>query len=313
MNQALHVLTLACAVLLASPSSIRAQELEPRLYQNVPVGLNAFLIGYGFSTGNVLFDSSLPIEDGEADVHTVFAAYIRTLDFFGRSGKVDVVLPFADADFQGFLDGEFRTRTPTGFADPRFRLAVNLTGSPPLTGEEFAKYQQQTIVGASLQVIVPLGQYDSTKLINLGSNRWSFRPEVAVSQRFRRWFFEVAGGAWLFTTNDNFFGGQTLEQNSLYYIKGDIIYNFRFLRGLWLSFNAGWANGGETTVDGVFKANLQRNSRLGSTLNIPLTRQNSLKVVYMSGLTTRLGSDFDSITLVYQFTWGGKRGKPAGQ
>ena len=311
MRRAWCVLTLGCSALVASP--IRAQELEPRLYQNVPVGLNAVLIGYGFSTGNVLFDSSLPVEDGQADVHTVFAGYLRTLDFFGRSGKVDVVLPFSDADFQGLLDGEFRTRTPTGFADPRLRLAVNLTGSPPLSGQEFAKYRQETIVGASLQVIVPLGQYDSTKLINLGSNRWSFRPEVAVSQRFRRWFFEVAGGAWLFTTNDNFFGGQTLEQNPLAYLKGDIIYNFPFLRGLWLSFNAGLANGGETTVDGVFKANLQRNTRLGSTLNIPLTRQNSLKVVYMSGLTTRLGSDFDSITLVHQFTWGGKRGKPAGQ
>jgi hypothetical protein len=162
-------------------------------------------------------------------------------------------------------------------------------------------------------VIVPLGQYDSTKLINLGTNRWSFRPEVAVSQRLRRWFLEVAGGAWLFTTNDNFFGGQTLEQNPFYYIKGDIIYNFRFRRGLWLSFNAGWGNGGEATVEGVFKANLRRNTRLGSTLNIPLTPRNSLKVVYMSGLTTRLGSDFDSINLVYQFMWGGKRGRPGGQ
>ena len=108
-------------------------------------------------------------------------------------------------------------------------------------------------------------------------------------------------------TNDDFFGGQTLEQNPFYYVKGDIIYNFRFLRGLWLSFNAGWANGGETTVDGLFKANPQRNSRLGSTLNIPLAPRNSLKVVYTSGLTTRLGADFDSINLVYQYTWGGKR------
>jgi len=243
MKRASYVLTLACAVVLASPFLIQAQELEPRLYQNVPVGLNAVLFGYGFSTGNVLFDSTLPIEDGDADVRTFSAAYIRTLDFFGRTGKVDIVLPFSDADFQGIVDGEFRTRTPTGFADPRVRLAVNLTGSPPLARQEFATYRQQTIVGVSLQVIVPLGQYDATKLINLGSNRWSFRPEAAVSHRLRSWFLEVAGGAWLFTTNDNFFGGQTLEQRPLYYLKGDIIYNFRFRRGLWLSFNGGWASG----------------------------------------------------------------------
>ncbi len=297
------------ALLVSFP--VRSQDLEPRLYQNAPIGLNAIILGYGFSSGNVLFDTALLIEDATADVHVVLFAYLRTFDFFGRSAKFDVVLPFSDANFQGFLDGEFRTRNPTGIADPRVRLAVNLIGSPPLTGAEFKNYRQKTIVGASLQVAVPLGQYDNTKLLNLGANRWSFRPEIGVSRSLGRWFLEMAGGGWFFATNNDFFGGSTFEQKPLLFIKGDAIYNFR--PGLWLSFNFGIANGGETTINGDFKANPQRNARLGSTLSIPFAPHNSLKIVYTSGLVTRLGADFDSISVVYQYTWGNTPGaEPAG-
>ena len=213
--------TVGVALLASYPA--KGQDLEPRLYQNAPVGLNAIVLGYGFSSGNVLFDTALLIEDATADVHVVLFAYLRTFDFFGRSAKFDVVLPFSDANFQGLLDGVFRTRNPTGMADPRFRLAVNLVGSPPLSAPEFRNYRQKTIVGASLQVAVPLGQYDPTKLINLGANRWSFRPEIGVSRSLRRWFLEMAAGGWFFTTNNDFFGGATFEQNALLFIKGDAI------------------------------------------------------------------------------------------
>ncbi len=298
--------TVGVALLASYPA--KGQDLEPRLYQNAPVGLNAIVLGYGFSSGNVLFDTALLIEDATADVHVVLFAYLRTFDFFGRSAKFDVVLPFSDANFQGLLDGVFRTRNPTGMADPRFRLAVNLVGSPPLSAPEFRNYRQKTIVGASLQVAVPLGQYDPTKLINLGANRWSFRPEIGVSRSLRRWFLEMAAGGWFFATNNDFFGGATFEQNALLFIKGDAIFNFR--PGLWLSFNFGIANGGETTVNGEFAANLQRNSRIGSTLSIPIAPRNSLKIAYTAGLSTRLGADFDSISVSYQYTWGGA-GRPS--
>jgi hypothetical protein len=115
----------------------------------------------------------------------------------------------------------------------------------------------------------------------------------------------MAAGGWFFTTNNDFLGGSALKQNALLFIKGDAIYNFR--PGLWLAFNFGFANGGETSVNGAFKANLQRNSRLGSTLSIPIAPRNSLKIAYTTGLSTRLGADFDSISVVYQYTWGGAR------
>jgi Putative MetA-pathway of phenol degradation len=281
-----------------------AQDLEPRLYQNAPVGLNGLVLGYGYSSGNFLVDSSLPIEGATAEIHSVTVGYLRSIDFLGKSAKVDVVVPVSSGSFEGMVAGELRTRKPTGLADPRVRLAVNVLGAPALSRREFATYRQETIVALSLQVALPMGEYDPDRLINLGSNRWSFRPEVGVSHAWGRWYVETAGGAWLFTENEDYFGGSSLTQTPLYFVKGDVIYNFK--PGVWLSLNYGIANGGETRIDGSAAATLQRNSRLGATFSFPVARANSLKLVWTSGLTTRIGADFDSVGVVYQYTWARK-------
>jgi len=194
-----------------------------------------------------------------------------------------------------------RTRSPSGLADPRFRLSVNLLGSPALTPQEFAKYQQRIIVGASLQVAAPLGQYDPDRYINLGANRWSFRPEVGVSYARGHWILEGAGGAWLFTDNTDYVGSTTLAQTALYFATANAIWTFR--RSLWLAFSYGLANGGKTRVDGAVTNELQRNDRLGATLVAPVHKSFAIRVVYTSGLSTRSGADFDSIAFGGQYTW----------
>ena len=289
---------------MTAAEAANAQELEPRLYQNSPVGLNGLVLGYGYSAGNVLVDSSLPVEGATAEIHSLTVGYLRSFAFFGKSAKVDVGLPISWGSFEGFVAGEFRTRKPTGLADPRIRLAVNVLGAPALSRREFATYRQKTIVALSLQVALPLGEYDRARLINLGANRWSFRPEVGVSRAWGRFYVETAAGAWLFTENEDYFGGRSLTQSPLYFIKGAVIYNLK--PGVWLALNAGIANGGETRIDDSPAATLQRNSRVGATFSFPVARANSLKVVWTSGLTTRIGADFDSVGLVYQYTWAGK-------
>jgi hypothetical protein len=279
-----------------------AQELEPRLYRNAPVGLNAFVLAYGFSEGNVLFDTSLPIEDVQADLHVVLLAYLRTFNLGGRLAKIEVVTPVSTGHWEGFDAGVFRTRDISGFVDPRIRFAVNFVGSPAMDAPDFRKYQQKTIVGASLQVAVPLGQYDPEKLINLGTNRWSLLPEVAVSRAFQKWYFEAASGVWFFTENDDFFGGRNLKQNPILFVKGHVV---RILKPrVWLSFNFGLAYGGETKIDGVLRNNFQKNTRFGLTFSFPLAPRNTLKLAFASGVTTRIGADFNSVVVAYQYTWG---------
>lgn len=137
---------------------------------------------------------------------------------------------------EGNVGEEFRRITRSGLGDMRARLAVNLVGGPALNLREFATRKPRTTLGASLVVAAPTGQYAPSKLINIGANRWAFKPELGLSHPHGRWFFELYGGAWFFTENDNFYGGQKRKQDPILSFQAHVAYSFK--RRLWLSADA---------------------------------------------------------------------------
>lgn len=296
-------LAITSFLFIAAALDVHAQDLEPRAYSNTPVGLNFLIAGYGYTEGDVLPDSSLPIEDAEANIHSALIAYVRSLDIWGRSGKVQIVLPYVWLDASGKLAGDAKEREVDGFADPRFRLTVNLYGAPALLLDEFADYHQDTIVGVSLLVTAPYGHYDSDKLANIGTNRWSFKPELGISKALGRWTLELSTAVKFYTDNDDFFGGQTQEQDPIYSVQGHVIYHF--LRGMWGAADVTYYTGGRTTIDGVEKEDLQDNWRFGLTLAVPVDRHNSIKLYGSTGVFTRAGTDFNAVGVAWQYRWGG--------
>lgn len=281
----------------------RGQDLEPRTYSNIPVGLNFLIAGYGYSVGGVVTDPSFPLEDGDVQIHSTVLAYARAVDVWGTSGKFDVVLPFAWVSGTATFRGQPREREVSGLADPRFRFSVNLYGAPALSLQEFADYKQDLIIGASLQVSAPLGQYDSSKLLNIGTNRWSIKPELGVSKALGPLTLELDAGVTFYTHNDDFLNGMTLEQDPIYAVQGHLIYNFG--AGVWGALDATYYTGGRTTVDGVKGDNVQENTRLGFTVALPVNRHNSIKLYASTGVFARTGSNFNTGGIVWQFRWGG--------
>jgi hypothetical protein len=281
----------------------RGQDLEPRTYSNIPVGLNFLIAGYGYSVGGVVTDPSFPLEDGDVQIHSTVLAYARAVDVWGTSGKFDVVLPFAWVSGTATFRGQPREREVSGLADPRFRFSVNLYGAPALSLQEFADYKQDLIIGASLQVSAPLGQYDSSKLLNIGTNRWSIKPELGVSKALGPLTLELDAGVTFYTHNDDFLNGMTLEQDPIYAVQGHLIYNFG--AGVWGALDATYYTGGRTTVDGVKGDTLQENTRLGLTVALPWNRYNSIKLYASTGVFARTGSNFNTGGIVWQFRWGG--------
>ena len=284
-----------------SITDAKAQDAEPRLYTNAPVGLNFLILGHLYSEGKIAFDPSSSITDAEFHSNTEALAYVRTLDIGGKSAKFDVILPYSSFSANGLVAGRPREREMSGLGDPRFRLSINFFGAPALSAQEFASYQQDLIVGASLQVSAPLGQYDDTKLLNLGNNRWSFRPEMGISKAWGPWTVEVVPSVTLFTDNTDFFGDRTLSQAPIYAVRGDIVYHFR--SGVWVSLDGTYFTGGRTTVNGVRGDNEQSNTRAGLTLAVPLDPQNSVKFNASTGISTRTGSDFSILGAAWQFRW----------
>ena len=194
-------------------------------------------------------------------------------------------------------------RSIHGLANPAFRLSANLVGAPALTLQEFAAYRQDLIVGASVQVGVPLSQYDPTRLLNIGTNRWSVKPEVGVSKAIGNWTIEGQAAVTFFTDNDDFFGGSKRTQDPLVALQGHLIHSFR--SGIWAAFDVTYFAGGRSTIDGVVKNDLQQNWRLGATLAIPVDRRNSIKFAASSGVSARTGNNFDLLAVAWQHRWGG--------
>jgi len=167
---------------------------------------------------------------------------------------------------------------------------------------EFASYRWRTVLGASLTVGLPRGQYDATKVINLGANRWSIKPELGLSHTKGRWVAELMTGVWIFTDNTDFAGGRTREQDPIF--SNQIHFTYRFTPRIWLAADANYYVGGQTTVAGVGNLDLQRNSRIGSTFSWAIDRHHSVRAAASVGAQTTIGADFTSIALGYNYAWG---------
>jgi len=294
---------LAAFVLLAGASGARAQDIEPRAYSNAPVGVNFLIAGYAYTQGALSSDPASPLTDANLRTSSAVLAYARVLDLWGMSAKFDAIVPYTWLSGSAQFAGAPVQREVDGFGDPRFRLSVNLYGAPALALKEFAAYQQDLIVGASLQISVPWGQYDPSRLVNIGTNRWSFKPELGVSKTVGPWTLEVAAAATFFTDNSDFFGGSTRAQDPLYSLQGHAIYSFR--GGIWGSLDTTYFTGGRTTLGGTQSNDLQQNWRLGGTLAFPVDLHNSIKLYASSGVSARTGNNFDLLGIAWQHRWGG--------
>ena len=294
-------LLVACG-LVGGAAVARAQDIEPRAYSNAPVGVNFLVVGYAYSHGGLSLDPSLPVTDARLESSVALLAYARVLDLWGVSGKFDAIVPYASLSGTADYADQPVQRSIHGLANPLFRVSANLVGAPALTLHEFAAYRQDLIVGVSVQVGVPLSQYDPTRLLNIGTNRWSVKPEVGVSKAIGSWTIEGQAAVTFYGDNTDFFGGSTRTQDPLYALQGHVIHSFR--SGIWASLDLTYFAGGRSTIDGVAKNDLQQNWRVGATLAIPVDRRNSIKLAASSGVSARTGNNFDLLAVAWQYRWG---------
>ena len=277
------------------------QEMEPRAYSPAPVGTQFVVFTYGYQSGDVLLDASLPLEDVSVKLNAASFGYGRTFSLARRQTNIVVLIPYLWGTAKGTVfEDQVKVRR-SGGGDIRLRFSTFLKGGQALRPEEFANRKRETLIGASVLVVVPTGQYDPQRLVNPGSNRWAFKPEIGISKPVDRWTFEVMGGAWFFTANDSFLGQSRRAQKPLASIQGAIIYTLR--RRMWVSGNATFYTGGNTVLNDIANNDRQKNSRVGATFSLPLTQQQSLKVAWAKGVTARIGGNLNTIAVGWQYAW----------
>jgi hypothetical protein len=293
----------AAALVLAvlAVTVVRAQDLEPRAYSASPIGTNFVVMNYSHLRGDVLTDPSLPIQNIQAKIDLYALGYARTFALAGQTASLALVVPYARAHVSGDVFDAPREVYRANIGDARLRFAFNFIGNPAVSPREFMTREQQPVVGTSLSIVVPTGQYAPYHLINVGTNRWAFRPDVGFSYPVGKWFFESSAGVWLYADNNDFLNGQRRSQDPLALVQVHAGYNFR--PGLWLAFDAAHAAGGRTSINGSENDDMQHNSRYGFTLSIPVSTGWSTKLAWSKGFAVRSGGDYDVFSIALQYRW----------
>ena len=293
---ALSLLTLPCL----------AQDIEPRRWSHLPLGGNFVGVAYAYTEGDIFLNPVLRIEDGEFELNTAAFKYIHAFELLGKSARIDLAQVYQSGHWSGLLNGVPAATERDGLADSALRFAVNLYGAPPLAGQEFVEYRKaadcETIVGMGLLMTFPTGEYFEDKLINLGTNRFSFTPQFGAVHTRGKWTMELSSSVSFFTDNDKFFNGTKHEEDPYLVTQGHLIYTF--LPGLWLGASVGYGYGGESTINQVSADDLKGNLGFGLSAGIPVSRNFGFKIAYI-GIRTRedTGSDNDTLTIGCSLQW----------
>jgi hypothetical protein len=288
-------------LLLVYTQSISAKTLEPRLYANTPIDTNVILIGYDHTQGAIPQNQDMGLENPNLKIDNAILVYGRSFGFWDYNAKFDIILPYSTLSGTAQYYGMDVGRNITGIGDIKARLTFNLLGAPALTLNEFSSYQQDTIIGLSIQATLPTGQYDKSKLLNIGTNRWALKPAIGISKQISDFTFEAGAEAEFYSTNDDFYGGIKRKQDPIYSTQAHALYSFQ--KGIWLALGVTYYWGGEYINDGIGTGDELENTRMGMTFTMPIDKQNAIKIYGSRGINVRNGTDFDAITVTWQYIW----------
>ena len=293
-------LALVCIWLFVAAATAAAQELTPRTYWPAPKGTKVGVLGYSHVQGDVLFDPSIPLYGVDSNIRTSILAYLQTFSLAGRTANVVVELPYSWGTTKGVVGDTPSRRDVAGFNDFGATLSVNLLGAPTMTPAEFQELRADPhpILGGSLKVLFPTGQYNPNRLINVGNNRWAAKLELgSIIPLHRKWLLELAAGVWFFTDNDEFLTGKR-EQEPIYAFQLHLVH--RFKPGFWASLDVTHFTGGRQTIGDDELVDVQHNSRIGAMIVVPFKGRHAVKIGYFFGVRTEFGNDFDQFLLSYQ-------------
>jgi hypothetical protein len=279
-----------------------AQDLVPRAYLITPVGSNAVTLSSSFFDGPIFTDPTIPITDFKGRFALTTLSYVRSFNFFGRSANVVGTLPYVVGNFHGIVLDAPRSAYRSGFSDARIRASVNLLGGRAMNLDQFVKWREKFVIGASLTISVPIGQYDPAVLLNPGLNRWAVKPELGLSRRWGHWALDLYGGVWVFTSNNLFYPGTRTRSQALVGA-GEMHLNYTLKPRFWISADGNFWTGGRSTIDGAPGRDYQRNSRVGGTVSIPLNRNHSVKFSYSKGAYISIGGNYDNFSAAWQYSW----------
>jgi hypothetical protein len=245
-----------------------------RDYLNAPIDSWLSIYNSGYA-GSVTPEDGLDVA-ARVNTNVVSQSLVitRTMDYWGRTGGLSVVLPYLYVQTSSGSNGT----AVHGVSDVGFLWQINIFGGPALSREVFASFVPQTFASFHLFVGTPLGDYESRRALNPSANRWTVRPTINFSYTpDRGWtWLETYVSVATFTANNAFNAGgaSRLTQQPLTVVEGHASRNIT--PRVWVSADAYYNVGGETTIDDVRQDNAANTLRLGAGMGATLWRGGDL-------------------------------------
>jgi hypothetical protein len=289
---------MACAAV----AELHGQDLTPRAYVLTPTGSHAIILSTSFNAGEVVVDPAAPIDNAKGSFQVPALGYYESFNFLGRSANITAIVPYARGNFSADIEGVSTHAYRSGMADARVRIAVNLYGGPAMDLGEYLRWKEKRLIGVSLTVAIPTGQYDSARAVNTGTNRWGIKPEIGFTRRWAHWVFDGYAGVWAFGNNTAYFPGyRTRTQKPIGAVESHFGYYVR--PRLWISADANFWIGSRSAIDGIERQDQQRDSRAGLTTSIPVSRNHAAKLSYSRGAYVTRSGAYRTITVGWQYSW----------
>ena len=290
LSRGVERVLLALALVLATnalwATRVSAQ-VPPRFYWKTLSGANAVPLIYNSISGNTNpFDPAHIVAPGaNIDATLAIGGYARTFTLFDRAALAAVLLPMGRISGQVTAGALSANQAARGFGDPTFELDVNLIGPPAQKNlVDVVRYEPGFSLDLILDLAVPIGEYDNSRSLNLGQNRWYGRVGAPIVWQLGAWVpgrrttLEFLPAVWLFGTNDDFVG-QTLETDPMFQVDAHLTRDFT--DRLWGSLDSVWYTGGKASVDGVEGEELD-NLGVGLTLGYQINDSLGLTIGYKS-------------------------------
>lgn len=280
-----------------------AQFTDAHSYDNTPIGTNQIELVYAYVHANASLDTSLVITGAKLDLNQGTIDYTRYFGGFQRLMWVEAAVPVAG--LSGSISGTNIQGSVVGTGDSSYQMGMLLKGGPALTVEQFQDYKPTTIVGLSFAFTAPTGLYRSNKILNLGSDRWSFKPELAVTYPFgpeQKWQVDAYANAYFYTDNTSYHGQEVLRQEPLPGFEGHLSYSFN--DRLWASLDTRYSFRANTFVNGVDQSSSQQNFILGSEMNVSINSRNTLLLEFAKAVVHENGPAVVGFALKYDYIWG---------
>jgi hypothetical protein len=299
---------------LALPSTLRAQQYGIRSFAIAPEGLNVVSLMWEHQDVSLDATGSILFKDADVKINALSLTYSRYFALFGKTAQVNIALPYVFIDAatgttftRPPLQGQRLEADPEGLADPYAHFAVALIGGQSVSAEEFAGHEPGFALHGLVAVRPPLGKYSADLAMNAGQNRWEFRVGLPMTQQWGKPGYQTSlefiPVVAFYTDNDDPFGSDRMEQDSLVHLEAHAIRDI--IPGLLaVGLDANYVFGGKTSIDGVASDNKQNYWTMGVGASGRLSRAIGWTAIYsraVSATDALDNSNWFRVILNYSF------------